>query len=186
MAIPTVVKKSLREGSLLLRSFHAAAGAEPLGTALCGLMDLMCFARSCGSRCGRGPVLSSAGGRGRQSARRADLMDGRASWLRLFFWTSSTSWRGFGLPSSRGASSLLVGSRSGWRAFRNPMEDFDRWRSRSWRGGWGRPRCWRSCGLGSVRGCRSVFMAGCPGAPSMPFTSNLAASWKAHLCGLQG
>ena len=54
--MPMVVKKSLIEGlTSSAHSFHAAAGAESLGTALCGLMDLMCLARSCGSRCGTRP-----------------------------------------------------------------------------------------------------------------------------------
>ena len=51
--------------------------------------------------------------RGRPSTRRADSMAGRASWLRHSPWISSTTWRRSGRPSSKEASSLSDGSKSG-------------------------------------------------------------------------
>ena len=73
--------------------------------------------------CGEGP--------GKPSAKPANSMDGRVNWSRRSAWTSSTTWRGYGLPSPTAASSRSGGSKSGRRAFRSQMVGY-LWRSRKW------------------------------------------------------
>ena len=102
-------------------------------------------------------------------------MAGRASWSRHSHCSSSTTWRGYGLPLLTEASSLSDGSKSGWRASRNQIKNYDPWHSRRWHGGWG------NAGMSSWWATWTVCRRHPRATRQPPGTTRS----KANICGLQ-